>query len=272
MTAPRADEPPEGVPDDPETIQVEVDDAVAWVTLDRPDKRNALNATLRDELTAALDALGEAEGVRVVVLRGAGGNFAAGADVTEFLDRSPEEQRRTMEEGRLYDVVADLPTPILAAIEGYCLGGGNELALACDVRVAGPDAHLGQPEIRLGLIPGGGATQRLPRLVGTGHAARLVLTGDIVPAQEAENMGLVDLVTEPGEVEDVVESLARTMADKSPVALEAAKEALRVAEEAHLPEGLDRERDLFAGLFDTEDMREGVTAFLEDRDPEWTGR
>jgi enoyl-CoA hydratase len=272
MTAPRADEPPKTVPDDMDALQVDVDDAVAWLTLDRPDKRNALDATLRDELTATLEAVDEAPGVRAVVLAGAGGNFAAGADVTEFLDRTPDEQREAMEEGRLYDVVADLGKPVIAAIEGYCLGGGNELALACDVRVAAPDAHLGQPEIRLGLIPGGGATQRLPRLVGSGHAARLVLTGDVVPAPEAEEMGLVDLVVDPGELEETVASLASRMADKSPVALAQAKEALRTAEETTLPDGLDRERDLFAQLFDTEDMEEGVTAFLEDRDPEWTGR
>ncbi|NIP82766.1 MAG: crotonase, partial [Gemmatimonadetes bacterium] len=180
-----------------ETLRMEVEERVAVLTIDRPEKRNALNATVRRELVEALDALAERDDVRVVVLTGAGDKaFVAGADIGEFAERTPLEQRAVLAGRRVHRELAAFPKPTVAMINGYALGGGCELALACDIRVAGRSAKLGQPEIRLGLMPGGGGTQRLPRLVGFGQAMRMVLTGDILDADEAARIGLVDLLVD----------------------------------------------------------------------------
>jgi enoyl-CoA hydratase len=267
---------PEAVAADLETVGVSVGDrveGVATVTVSRPDARNALNGQVRAELKAALAAV-EGSDVRVVVLTGddEGKAFAAGADVNELAERDALEQRRASERPRIYEAVADLRQPVVARINGHALGGGCELALACDVRIASTHAKLGQPEINLGIIPGGGGTQRLPRVVGTGQAMRLVLSGELIDAGEAERIGLVEAAVEPDALDDRVYGLAGTMAEKSPVALKFAKEAVKAAAETPLSAGLDREADLFAALFATEDKAEGMAAFFEDREPEWTGR
>ncbi|QZP38501.1 enoyl-CoA hydratase/isomerase family protein [Halobaculum magnesiiphilum] len=250
-------------------------DGVATVTLSRPDARNALNAQLREELTRVLDAV-EAEGsdVRVVVLTGSdeAKAFVAGADVTELRERDMVEQRRASERPRVYERVADLRQPVIARINGHALGGGCELAQACDVRIAHERAKLGQPEISLGLIPGGGGTQRLVRLVGEGQAMKLICSGELIDAAEAADIGLVDEVYGDGDFDDSVYDLAASMADKSPVAQEHAKKAVRAASRMGLDEGLDYESELFVGLFATRDKDEGIDAFLDDREPEWEGR
>ncbi len=257
-----------------DTIRVDVDaEGIAQLTIHRPEQRNALNATVREEVKHALKALAEDPRVRVLVLTGAGDkSFVSGADVKEFLDRSAEEQAERSSFPRIYEAVEAFPLPVIAAINGWCLGGGNELALACDIRIASDRARVGQPEIRLGLIPGGGGTQRLARLVGRSTALRLAATGDILDAEEAHELGLVDAVVPHDELLEHVRDLAGRMASKSPVALTRVKEAVKLADEHPLREGLKRERDLFVSMFETEDMREGIRAFLEDRDPEWTGR
>jgi len=249
-----------------------IEDGVAMVTVDRPERRNALNAAVRAELIAALDALRDDDAVRVVVLTGAGERaFVAGADVTEFAARTPLEQRAAMTGRRVFDEVAAFPKPVLAMINGFALGGGCELALACDVRIAADTAKLGQPEINLGLIPGGGGTQRLPRLVGTGQAMRLILSGEILDAAEAHRIGLVDVVCPAPELRERTLALARTMAAKSPVALRLAKAAVRAAAEVPLAAGLAYETELFVTCFASDDKREGVAAFLEKRTPEFRG-
>ncbi|MEJ2186173.1 MAG: enoyl-CoA hydratase-related protein [Gemmatimonadota bacterium] len=256
-----------------ETLLLEHADGVATITINRPEKRNALNATVRRELVQALDAARESNAVRVVVLTGAGARaFVAGADVREFSERSADEQRAAMEGRRVFDEIAAFPKPTLAMVNGYALGGGCELALACDLRIAGRSARFGQPEIRLGLLPGGGGTQRLPRLVGPGHAMRMILTGDMVDAQQAERIGLVDLVVDDAELPRRTMALARQIAAHSPVALRLAKEALRAASEMPLAAGLQHERELFLTAFASEDGAEGVTAFLEKREPRFRGR
>ena len=250
-------------------------DCVATVTLSRPDARNALNAQLREELTHVLDAIdAEGSGVRVVVLTGAdeARAFVAGADVTELRERDTIEQRRASERPRVYERVADLRQPVIARINGHALGGGCELAQACDVRIAHERAKLGQPEINLGLIPGGGGTQRLAGLVGEGQAMRLVCSGELIDAAEAADIGLVDETYGDDDFDDRVYDLAASMADKSPVALEHAKKAVRAASRMGLAAGLDYESELFVGLFATRDKDEGIDAFLEDREPEWEGR
>ena len=253
-------------------LSIETVDGVRILTVDRPEKRNALNQAVR---TAASKALAEAEAdpaVRVVVFTGAGDQaFVAGADVSEFAGRTPIEQRESMRAG-LFDDIWNFPKPTIAMINGYCLGGGCELALACDLRIGADSAKLGQPEVRLGIIPGGGATQRLPRLVGYGKALQLVLTGEIVDAVSAYEIGLLDEIVPAVELRERTLEIARSMAEKSPVTLALAKRALRAAYEMPLSAGLAHERDLFALAFATEDKEEGVRAFLEKRPPEWKGR
>ncbi len=255
------------------TIRVERDGRVAVVTIDRPEKRNALNAAVRAELMEAVDALADDDEVRVAVLRGAGEKaFVAGADVSEFAERTAAEQREVYRHRRVYDAVADFPKPIIAAVHGYCLGGGSELALACDLRVADTTARFGQAEIRIGLIPGAGGTQRLARLVGPGQAMRIALTGDFVDAEEAHRIGLVEFLVDEGEhVEKAVE-LAERMARWSPVSLRLVKKSIRAAMETPLSAGLEYEKELFLAAFASDDGREGVEAFMEKRDPEFTGR
>ncbi|HWG90186.1 MAG TPA: enoyl-CoA hydratase-related protein [Candidatus Thermoplasmatota archaeon] len=254
------------------TLLVDVKDGIAFLTLNRPDKRNALNAEARKDLMACLNAMRDDGAVRVVVVTGGGKAFAAGADIDEMAARSLWEQRQFITPPHIYDAVSKYPKPVIAAINGFALGAGCELAMACDYRLAAAGAKLGQPEINLGIIPGGGGTQRLPRLVGTGRAARLLFTGELIDAETAERWGLVDEVVAPEGLLGRAEELARKMAEKSPLALKLAKEALRAAEELPLRESLAREIDLFSMAFASEDKREGIAAFKENRKPVWTGR
>ena len=247
---------------------------VATVTLDRPEARNALSTQLRTELMAVLDAIEDSD-VRAVVLTGSDRSnaFVAGADVTELREADTVDIRQKTRGDSVYETIASLPQPVIARINGFALGGGCELAQACDVRIAHAEAKLGQPEINLGLIPGGGGTQRLVRLVGEGQAMRLVLSGELIDAGEAHDIGLVDVVCEDSdELDEEVYGLAKSIAEKSPVTLEVAKQAVRAASQMPLEQGLDYEKELFAGLFSTADKNEGIDAFLEKRDPEWKGQ
>jgi enoyl-CoA hydratase len=256
-----------------ETLLIERRDRVAVITINRPQKLNALNIQTRQEGAAALDELREDESVGVVVITGAGEKaFVAGADIAEFEGRTAVTQRDVMLGRSLFTAVDTFPKPIIAMINGFCLGGGCELALACDLRIAGENARFGQPEINLGIIPGGGGTQRLTRLVGEGKAMELILTGDMIDAQAAYNLGLVNMVVPAPDLEGKTMELAGRIAAKSPVALRMAKEAVKTASRANLDEGLRREVDLFAICFSSEDKDEGVRAFLEKRKPEFKGR
>ncbi|WP_136715673.1 enoyl-CoA hydratase/isomerase family protein [Halorientalis salina] len=249
-------------------------DRVATVAIERPDARNALNEQVRRELKDALATAEADDEVRVLVLTGGDGSgaFVAGADVTEFKDRDLVEQREASERPRVYETVDELSIPVIARINGHALGGGCELAQACDVRIAQEGAKLGQPEINLGLIPGGGGTQRLTRLVGEGQAMRLILSGELIDATEAADIGLVDEVCDEDTIDDRVYELAGGMAEKSPVALELAKKAIRESSRMGLDAGVEYESELFVQLFATEDKDEGIEAFLDGRDPEFSGR
>ena len=256
-----------------ETILLERRAAVAVITINRPEKRNALNIQTRAEGAAALDELREDESVRVVVITGAGDKaFVAGADIGEFAGRTAVTQREVMLGRSLFTAIDTFPKPVIAMINGYCLGGGCELALACDLRIASDKASFGQPEINLGIIPGGGGTQRLTRLVGEGKAMELILTGDIIDAQAAHAIGLVNVVVPASDLEARTMELANRIAEKSPVALRMAKESVRTASRSNLDEGLRREIDLFAITFSSQDKDEGVSAFLEKRKPQFKGK
>lgn len=256
-----------------QTILSERIGRVALLTVNRPEKMNALNDQVRDELLAALAELAGDDGIGVVVLTGAGEKaFIAGADISEFAGRSPFDQRWAMRSPRIFDVMASYPKPVIAMINGFCLGGGCELAMSCDIRIASDKARFGQPEINLGLIPGGGGTQRLPRLVGTGQAMRLILSGDMIPAAEAKEIGLVDQVVPHEELRARALELATKIAAKSPLTLKVAKEAVRASERLAIEEGILYERDLFCLCFSSEDKEEGVAAFLAKRPAAWKGR
>jgi enoyl-CoA hydratase len=256
-----------------ETILVEKRGAVAVLTINRPDKLNALNAQVHAEGVAALEELRKDDAVRVLVITGAGEkSFIAGADISEFAGKTPFEQRSGFNERTLFNSLDSFPKPVIAMINGFALGGGCELALACDIRLASEKARLGQPEINLGIIPGGGGTQRLTRLVGEGKSMELILSGDMIDAQTAYNLGLVNHVYAPEELEAKTFELANKIAEKSPIALQMAKEAVKLASRSNLDEGLRREVDLFAVCFSTEDKEEGVAAFLEKRKPVFKGK
>jgi len=256
-----------------ETLLLEKQGRVAIVTINRPDKRNALNIKTREEGAAILEELRNDASVGVVVFTGAGDKaFVAGADIAEFAGRTSITQRDVMMGRSLFTAVDSFPKPVIAMINGYCLGGGCELALACDIRVASETASFGQPEINLGIIPGGGGTQRLTRLVGEGKAMEMILTGEIIDAKTAFNIGLVNHVVPADQLQAKTIEIANRIADKSPIALQLAKEAVKIASRSNLDEGLRREVDLFALCFSTEDKNEGVSAFLEKRKPEFKGK
>lgn len=255
-----------------EFVRLDVDTTVATIRLDRPPA-NAISRQVSDELRDAVLEAGEREDVRAVVVWGGPKIFAAGADIKDMVGWGPEEIRPVVSAlGDALVVLEEIPKVTIAAIEGYCLGGGCELALACDFRFAAQDAELGQPEIALGIIPGAGGTQRLPRLVGHARARELVYSGRRVSADEALRIGLVDAVTPPGEAHQAAAEVALRYAKGPTQALAAAKEAMNAAALGDIRRGLGVERDVFVGLFATEDQKEGMKAFLEKREPEFKGK
>jgi len=259
-----------------ETLHLDVGgeaEYVATVEISRPDARNALNERVRSELVETVSLAEADDDVRVLVITGdaEGKAFVAGADITEFEDRDGIEQRRASKRPRIYETVAGASIPVVARINGHALGGGCELAQACDVRIAHERAKIGQPEISLGIMPGGGGTQRLPRIVGTGQAMKLALSGELIDASEAAEIGLVEEVHGDETFDERVYELAGTIAEKSPIALEFTKRAVQASTRMSMDSGIDYEAELFSKLFDTADKREGVAAFLEDRDPEFEG-
>ena len=257
-----------------ETILSSVDEHVATVTLNRPDVHNAQNDTLRRELYQLFAELQFDDAVKAVVVTGAGERaFSAGADIREFVEPASPTQLRERRKRIDYRAMMDrCPQPIIAAINGFALGGGLELALACDIRIAAENATLGLTEVNLAIIPGGGGTQRLPRLVGRGKALEMILTAARIPAAEALTIGLVERVVPAGTALAAATELARTIAGKAPIALRYAKEAVVKGLGMSLDDGLRLEGDLSTLLRTTEDRLEGAKAFLEKRKPRWTGK
>jgi len=256
-----------------ETVLLDRDTAVVTITVDQPEKRNAMDQDTREDLREAFRSVAMDDEIRSIVLRGAGeGSFIAGGDLESFaeFDLSDGLEYTSRYAQGLYNEIAAVPKPTIAAIDGHALGGGTEIALACDLRLATPNARIGLPEINLGIFPAGGGTQRLVSEVGLGKAKELIYTGEILEAKEAERIGLVNNVCEHDEFESAIRSLANELADKPPIALQLAKESLNRAVDHEA--GLDFERVAGALAFATEDRSEGVQAFLDSRDPVFEGK
>ena len=251
-------------------------------TLNRPEKLNALNSESHEAIKQACSDAESDDDVRVVVIRGASppiapegkrqkpAAFAAGADISEFVGKDSDDVRPFFE-NNAWERVWNLTKPTIAMVDGFALGGGAELALSCDLRVVSDRAKLGTPEINLGLIPGGGGTQRLCKILGYGKAMEMVLTGEMVGAEEALSLGLVNKVATPEDLEAVTMALAENIARKSPYTVKVAKRAVRAALDLPLSEGILAERSEFVALFDTDDKEIGVTAFLERSEAKWKG-
>lgn len=255
-------------------VTVEKKDRIAVVTVNRPEARNSLNSEVLEELKKAAEDVSQDENVLVVIVTGAGEKaFVAGADIKEMIGKTPLEMRRfTMLGHQVMDLFAKMEKPTIAAVNGYALGGGCELAIACDIRIASDNAKIGVPEVGLGIFPGFGGTQRLTKLIGKGRACELVFTGKMIKAEEAERMGLVNRVVPQAELMKEVEALAKDISTKGPVGVRLAKSALNRALEVGLSEGLAYERELVSLAFSTEDKEEGLKAFIEKRSPQFKGK
>lgn len=243
---------------------------IAVVKLEREDKLNALNMATRRELAEAFTQLGENEHVRVIILTGGSKAFAAGADLKEFIDAGPVEVMKRRVE-RYWRALAQVPQPVIAAVSGFALGGGFELALACDIIVAGEGAKLGQPEIRVGIMPGAGGTQRLMRTAGKYHAMRLCLTGERISAEQALSMGLVSDVVADDQVMIKALEMAAHIASLPPLAAQQIKEVIVQGADASLETALLLERRMMQLLFASDDKTEGMSAFFEKRQPDFKG-
>jgi enoyl-CoA hydratase len=253
-------------------LQFDVADRIATITVNRPDKLNALNDATIAELGLAIDEANRRDEVAGVLLTGAGRAFVAGADISELESQSPlDGQRRARVGQAIFRRFETSPKPTMAVINGFALGGGCELAMACHVRLASEKAKLGQPEVKLGIVPGYGGTQRLPRLVGRGAALKLLLTGDMIDAAEAHRLGLVDQVVAPEALMDTARAVMGSMVANAPLALAGCIEAVNRGQDTDLVQGCTIESDFFGLLSATADMREGMRAFLEKRAPHFTG-
>ena len=257
-----------------ENILLEMDGAIATLTVNRPEKRNAVNNATVEEIDKALDQVEANPDLRVLILTGAGEKaFVAGADIVELDKRDTilgrSETRRRQE---VYTRIEQLEIPSIAAVNGWALGTGLELAMVCSIRIASAKAKMGQPEVKLGIIPGAGGTYRLPRLVGMGRAMEIILTGDPVTADEAQAMGLVNRVVEPEKLMEEVRSLAEAIASRPKLAVQYAKEAVLRCVETGMAQGLAHESYLHALSCGTQDKKEGVASFLEKREAKFTGR
>ncbi|MFQ5588598.1 MAG: enoyl-CoA hydratase-related protein [Nitrospiria bacterium] len=254
-------------------IRLAIEGPVATLTINNPP-RNVLTIPLMGELEKAVDEVAQNDAVKAVVIAGAGPIFVAGADIKVIASiSSPQDGEALAKQGQsLFNKIEQMPKVVIAAITGYCLGGGMELAMACHLRVAGDRSRLGQPEINLGIIPGFGGTQRLPRIVGQAKAIELILSGDMINAEEAKRIGLVNKVVPEGEVLKQAMGLAKKLASKSRCALQATLKAVEEGMNEPLSIGLGREAQLFGEICQTEDMKEGVTAFLEKRQPRFQDR
>jgi len=251
-------------------IILEIKDSVGMIKINRLDAMNALNNETLQELKEAISQLKESDVVKVIIITGEGKAFVAGADIAEMKDMSPQQAGEFSKSGqKVFDLIARTEKPVIAAVNGFALGGGCELALACDIRIASDKAILGQPEVNLGVIPGFAGTQRLSRLVGTAKAKELIFTGDMVDAQTAYSIGLVNQVVPADQLMKVCMELANKIASKGPLAVKLAKKVISEGIELSLDEGSAYETRDFAECFARGEAKEGMSAFLEKRKPNW---
>jgi len=257
-----------------QNILVEKKNSIAYVAVNRPKVLNALNMVTMDELRAAFHDIKNDAGVRVIILTGAGEKaFIAGADINELAAHNAVSGKEYTHRGQsVLNLIENLGKPVIACLNGFTLGGGCEIAMACTMRLASDNAKLGQPEVKLGIIPGYGGTQRLPRLVGKGRAMQLVLTGEMITAQEAYRIGLVNEVTSPTELIPRAEAIAQKIIANAPLAVQYSLEAINKGLEMTLPEALYLEAVLFSVACSSEDKKEGTTAFLEKRQAQFKGK
>jgi enoyl-CoA hydratase len=254
-------------------IILEKEEKVAVITINRPKALNALNSETLKEIDAAIDDVSSDKEILAVILTGAGKAFVAGADITEMKDLNTIEGRSFGILGnKVFRKLETMEKPVIAAVNGFALGGGCEISMACDMRIASAKAKFGQPEVSLGITPGFGGTQRLPRLVGEGMAKELIFSGKIIDAQEALRIGLVNRVVEPEQLMDEVKNLANTIAQQAPVAVKLCKVAIGRGMQSDIDTGLYYESEVFGQCFSTEDQKEGMTAFVEKRDNSFKNR
>jgi len=253
-------------------ITIERENNIGIVTVNRAKELNSINSETRSELASAFEELDQDDNIKVSILTGSSGKaFIAGADVKEFAKKDITNQENMKKDWRVTDVIAGSNKPVIAMINGFCLGGGLEIAMACDLRTASENSKLGQPEINIGIIPGAGGTQRLTRLVGEGRSMELIMTGKMITAEKACEWGLVNLVTNEDELKKKTMKLAKEIAEKSTFAIKRAKKSIKAVSNMSINEGLKFEQELFLECFKSNDGKEGISAFVEKRKPNFKG-
>ena len=255
-----------------DTVKLDIRDRIAVITINRPEKRNALSLEVREDLYQRLKEVDSREDIRAAIITGAGEAFVAGADIASMKDYTVEDALEASRNGsRIFSFIENMKIPVIAAINGWALGGGCELALACDIRICSDDARFGQTEVKIGIIPGYGANIRLPRLIGAGKAKELIYTGRIIDAAEAERIGLVNSVVSKEDLMDEAIKLAGRIS-KGPASINLAKQAINRAFDLEMNDALELSSKLYGDVYNTRDSREGINAFLEKRKPEFTGK
>ena len=256
-----------------ENVLIEKNGKIGIVTVNRPRQMNSMNSLTRSELAEAFKLLENDKNIAVILLTGSKGKaFIAGADIKEFLNQTIETETKLKEDWIVTNVISNLKKPVIAVIDGFCLGGGLELAMSCDLRIASDRSKLGQPEINIGIIPGAGGTQRLTRLIGEGRAMEMILTGRMITAEEAFRYGIINFVYDSDDLMDEAMEIANTIGEKSKYAVERAKKSVKAVSEMKLEDGLKLEREMFIECLNSEDGREGITAFIEKRKPNFKGK
>ncbi|MFL2944583.1 MAG: enoyl-CoA hydratase/isomerase family protein [Candidatus Poseidoniales archaeon] len=254
-------------------VLIDRKDKIGIVTVNRPEQMNSLNSKTRTEMAEAFEKLGNESGISTIILVGASGKaFIAGADIKEFLKLDLETEKDLKKDWIVTEIIENLSKPVIAMIDGFCLGGGLEIAMSCDLRIASNRTKLGQPEINIGIIPGAGGTQRLTRLIGEGRAMEMILTGRMIKAEEALQYGILNFVFDHKELEIKTMEIAKTITEKSPYAIERAKRSVKSVSNMKLEKGLQFEREMFLECFNSEDGKEGITAFMEKRKANFKGK
>ena len=256
-----------------ENVLIEKNGKIGIVTVNRPQQMNSMNSLTRSELAEAFNFLENDNDIAVILLTGSEGKaFIAGADIKEFLNQTLETEKQLEEDWIVTTIISNLKKPVIAVIDGFCLGGGLELAMSCDLRIASDRSKLGQPEINIGIIPGAGGTQRLTRLIGEGRAMEMILTGRMITAEEAFSYGIINFVYGSDDLMDEAIQIANTIGEKSKYAVERAKKSVKAVSEMNLKDGLKLEREMFIECLNSEDGEEGITAFIEKRKPNFKGK